>query len=1236
MDRLLEASIVRITTAENMVVGSGCFIGERRVITCAHVVASALHIPERISTAPLDVVNFDFPLVAPGRSCFSHIVLWRPPLPDGGGDVAVLQLDHDPPRGVEPVHFVQVEDFWEHPCSVFGFPQGEEAGVFATGQLLGRQGTGWIQIEDVKESGFPIEPGFSGAPVWDDRLKAVVGIVVACERRQQVKAAFLIPVDTLISLRPTIDVSALIEPIVFIVASPLDKDFVSQLSADLQEHGIIVWHDRLDIIARAPDRQDAIREAIRDAQFILLVATPQTRTSQTVKEYLRIVGMYQRRLSVLWVAGNELMDTLPLGWGNVSWVDAHQTKYKEALNRVVGFLTSSELPSSPEPEPLQEPRNPYKGLRAFTCNDARDFFGREALVKQLTQALGTLLIAGRKGEQDCRLLAVVGPSGSGKSSVVMAGLLPRLQAGGLPGSSQWVYLPPIVPGAHPLESLSIALAEKFPNRCLKDIRVDLEDDTTRGLHLLATLLVKQPHAKFVLVIDQFEELFKQAVTEEERERFIAILLAAVSEPGGPVIVILTLRADFYDRPMNYPELGKLIDAHHSSILPMGIDDMRSIIEKPAALADVQLTFEGELVGDLLFEMQHQPDALPLLQFTLDQLFERRQGHLLTLQAYREMGGIRGALVRHAEATYASLPSEQHRLMARELFLRLIDPGKGEQDASRRRAALAELSLPDLTLSKVLQETTAAFTVARLLTTNTVAGVPTIEVSHEALIWEWPRLTEWLRSHRDDTLLQQTISNDAAAWRSKGMPAERLYRGGQLFEAQAWAMRNRPSVDEQAFLQASIAEGARQEAVEHERQRRELESQRRAKMWQYYSTGVIVVFAIVALIGLLAWNFWRENLPVRVTNTHDSGRGSLRYAINSAHPGDAITFARDLRGVIKLTSGELEISKNLEISGPGAGQLAISGEGRSRVFHIVDNAAVSISNITIKNGIAPTLAHKEHRSGSVYDEAGSGGGIYNEMMSSLTLTNITITDNRAIDGGSIGNEGYLTVTDSTISHNVADQDGGGIYNNYSVKMSRVIDSTIFDNGAGHDGGGIVNKGVLVLETSTISENVARGDGGGILNVEDVSHCFVTYSTLYKNRATNGGGIVNNSGTLAITLANSIIAGNQAQKSTDVQGTFSLSAINLIQNTANASFARNPTTEKGLTSQVITNKAPGLAPLQNNGGTTATDALLPDSPAIDQVPPGVWCGGHNLSLTDQRGMPRLKGKGCDLGAYEYSSK
>src|SRR5207245_2208863 len=157
-----------------------------------------------------------------------------------------------------------------------------------------------------------------------------------------------------------------------------------------------------------------------------------------------------------------------------------------------------------------------------------------------------------------------------------------------------------------------------------------------------------------------------------------------------------------------------------------------------------MTFEGDLVGDLLFEMQGQVGALPLLQFTLDQLFQRRSGSQLTLSAYREMGGVKGALSRQAEETYTTLPSEEHRTLARALFLRLIDPGASEQDTTRRRAALTEFSLADETTTRLLRETADAFIAARLLTTNEVAGTTTLEVSHEAVIRAWPRLAQWVR------------------------------------------------------------------------------------------------------------------------------------------------------------------------------------------------------------------------------------------------------------------------------------------------------------------------------------------------------------------------------------------------------------------------------------------------------------------------------------------------------------
>ena len=205
---------------------------------------------------------------------------------------------------------------------------------------------------------------------------------------------------------------------------------------------------------------------------------------------------------------------------------------------------------------------------------------------------------------------------------------------------------------------------------------------------------------------------------------MTLLINAVTEPHGPVVILLTLRADFFDLPMHYPELGQLIEEHHKPVFPMSIKDLRATIEQPAALPGVQLTFEGDLVSDLLFEVQEKVGALPLLQYTLDQLFQRRSGHELTLQSYREIGGVKGALAKQAETTYAGLPSEEHRRLARVLFLRLIDPGMTEHDTTRRRASFSEFSLVSAKQTHLLAETIEAFTDARLLTSNTIAGVPT--------------------------------------------------------------------------------------------------------------------------------------------------------------------------------------------------------------------------------------------------------------------------------------------------------------------------------------------------------------------------------------------------------------------------------------------------------------------------------------------------------------------------------
>src|SRR6266496_1632915 len=430
-----------------------------------------------------------------------------------------------------------------------------------------------------------------------------------------------------------------------------------------------------------------------------------------------------------------------------------------------------------------------------------------------------MLATERQDEASSRLLTVIGASGSGKSSVVMAGLLYQLQQGALPASRDWLYLDPMVPGKHPLEALTLTLSRHFPARSLASIAEDLQADSTRGLHLLMTSLVKRPDTKAVLFIDQFEELFTQPSSEDERRHFLAILISAITEPGGSVIALLTLRADFYDRPLRYPEIGRLIEARRVVMFALEMTDFREVIEQPARLPDVQLTFEADLVGDLLFDVQGQSGALPLLPFTLDQLFQRRQGHLLTRKAYEELGGIKGALAQHAETTYLSLPSEDHRRLARALFLRLVDAGTLEQDATRRRAPLSELTLTDANEMILLHEVVRTFTAARLLTTNTITGTATVEVSHEALISKWARLHNWLGEAYEDIRLQKKLSEDVAAWIHVGKPADRLYRGSQLVEAQVWRTQNIPSQDEEAFLQASAAEQEREKAAEKQKQRR---------------------------------------------------------------------------------------------------------------------------------------------------------------------------------------------------------------------------------------------------------------------------------------------------------------------------------------------------------------------------------------------------------------------------------
>ncbi len=250
----------------------------------------------------------------------------------------------------------------------------------------------------------------------------------------------------------------------------------------------------------------------------------------------------------------------------------------------------------------------------------------------------------------------------------------------------------------------------------------------------------------------------------------------------------------------------------------------------------------------------------------------------------QLRDVKEALAKHAEATYTSLPSEEYQSVARALFLRLIDPGTLEQEATRRRAALSELVFTDPKETTTMREVMASFTEAGLLTTTTVAGVPLVEVSHEALISEWRRLGDWLHEAREDFRLQKAISEDATEWKRRGKPTDRLYHSPQLSEAEDWQARNRPNVDEEAFLLASVAEREREATAERERRVQE-EQQRRRYTRRSVLVGLGGLGLTLAAIGLL----WRSSPQVVVQRQVITPPKSLLYSYRS-HRASVLSVA----------------------------------------------------------------------------------------------------------------------------------------------------------------------------------------------------------------------------------------------------------------------------------------------------------------------------------------------------------
>ena len=519
-------------------------------------------------------------------------------------------------------------------------------------------------------------------------------------------------------------------------------------------------------------------------------------------------------------------------------------------------------------ERRREIRNPYKGLRAFLEADARDFFGREAVTNRLVRSLAA-------DDAAARFLAVGGPSGSGKSSVVRAGLVPALRRGALPGSEHW-YVIDLLPGSDPfreLESALLGISVEPPPSLLDELRGDV-----RGLVRAADRVLPDPDSELLIVIDQLEEVFTLVEGDDERGRFLEGLEAAALDSDSRVRVVTTLRADFFDAPLSVHAFGRLLADRTEAIPAMSPEEIERAVVAPADRAG--LAVEPRLVAAIVADVVDRPGALPLLQYALTELAERRTDGMLTLEGYRRIGGVSGALARRAEQLFGGM-NEQARGACRQLFLRLVTLGEGSE-ATRRRVRRSEL-VP-LADDRVMDGVIEAFGRHRLLSFDRDPGTrePTVEIAHEALLSAWSRLRAWIDEARDDLRTRNALAASAAAWEAASHEESFLLRGARLEQLATWAETTSIALSEgdQMYLAASVRQRDTEREVERRRRAKEFRLERRSRtrlrgLVAVLATGLLVAASLTAVAVNRSREAQRRSDEAKVTTLTEAALANLQ-------------------------------------------------------------------------------------------------------------------------------------------------------------------------------------------------------------------------------------------------------------------------------------------------------------------------------------------------------------------------
>lgn len=572
--------------------------------------------------------------------------------------------------------------------------------------------------------------------------------------------------------------------------------------------------------------------------------------------------------------------------------------FRGAVVNIKSTIVSNAEVKDIENLPPEPGEPPFQGLQYFDEKDADRFFGREAVVAKIVGRLTTT-----------RFLTVIGASGSGKSSVVRAGVIPalrrgeRLVDGSLPptDSGQW-DIRILTPSAHPLEALAASLTRDSESvSVITTLRSDLAQNRN-ALGLISRRALAQNGKKhLLLVIDQFEEVFTQCRQEEERRAFIENLLHAV-DPANPqpVSILLTLRADFYTQLAFQDQLRELVSQNQEFIGAMSREELTRAILQPAALGNWKVQ-EG-LLEVILDDLGSEPGALPLLSHALLETWKRRRGRVLTVSGYTAAGGVRGAIAQTAETVFRQRLSVEQQPIARMIFIKLAEMGEDSLD-TRRRATFSEL-ITRATDTTTIDAVLSILTDARLVTMGTLEPGDTriVEVAHEALIREWPTLREWLNQNRQGLILHRQLTEDTNDWIKLGRDPGALYRGMRLKQTLEWVKTDPEliSLAEQEFLDAS-QKIARKESDQARRLVR-------ARWIQALLAGIVVV-VILAVTNAFA----PRVMPAGTFNIAVAEFGEM-HANGQIQPSDTGRFMSGwavnyLRSELKKEDPNLEVWPN---------------------------------------------------------------------------------------------------------------------------------------------------------------------------------------------------------------------------------------------------------------------------------------------------------------------------------------